>query len=213
MIRLRRQNLPRGLSAVVRRDQGGDLEIFVSQALSPERQRAAVRVALRAARQAGWRAWPLRAPVVALLAAAGAALRALRGALSSHAIAATAAAVSAAAVTAGLVVITTLPHHAPVNAGKPPANSQQSAPTRMPGQGRAAASTRPRAGLSSRPVTGVQPSGQPVSQPSAPAPAASPQTSSLPPAPTPDPSPSSTGGSGTGGSGRCLVLLGIRLCL
>ena len=68
MIRVRHLPLPAGLSALVRRGADGDPEIFVSDALEPDGQRAAVRLALRSSRQAGWRAGLLPVPLVLLLA-------------------------------------------------------------------------------------------------------------------------------------------------
>ncbi len=144
MIRIRRLTLPTGLSALVRRAPEGDLEIFVSDALEPGDQRAAVRVALRSSRQAGWRAGLLPVPLVLLLAATRSGLRGAARALRVHALASTAAASVAVASAAALIVA--LPHHqAPSSAGKLPNAGRVYAPE--PGR---TASMSPRASRSPR---------------------------------------------------------------
>lgn len=56
MIRIERVTLPSGLRAVARRDENGNLVVYVSAELSSRQQRAAVLEAVRASRRAGWRA-------------------------------------------------------------------------------------------------------------------------------------------------------------
>lgn len=55
MIRVSHISLPPGLSAIARRDADDELSVYVSDALDPARQRAAVRAALRASRRQPWR--------------------------------------------------------------------------------------------------------------------------------------------------------------
>ncbi len=69
MIRLSHVRLPPGLSVLASRGPGDDLTVYVSDQLAPERQRAAVREALRAFRRAGWRSGALLPlPLLALAA-------------------------------------------------------------------------------------------------------------------------------------------------
>src|SRR5882757_5562146 len=70
VIRVRHVSLPAGLNALARRGPADELTVYVSDALPPDRQRTAVRIALRASRRAGWRAL-LPAPSIALLLASG----------------------------------------------------------------------------------------------------------------------------------------------
>lgn len=56
MIRIERVTLPAGLRAVARRDENGNLVVYVSAELNSRQQRAAVLEAVRASRRAGWRA-------------------------------------------------------------------------------------------------------------------------------------------------------------
>ena len=69
MNRLRHIPLPAGLIVVVRKDSDGGLEVFVSDSLTADRQRSAVRLALRSIRRTGWRAGLLPLPVGLLLGA------------------------------------------------------------------------------------------------------------------------------------------------
>ncbi len=223
MIRVRHETLPAGLSAVVRRRPGGDTDIVVSAALSPARQRAAVREGLRAARPERWRA-ALPVPLLGVLALASARIRALVRALRIHPVAlvSTAGVVSAAAV-----VIAVVPHlHGPASgshpaagglrtpvpaqtagspgegvrrkAGPPPAD--QPSPSIVPVAAHPAASApRPQSsagGSGSAPGAGTQNASPPAS-------------GSSPGAPSPGPTPSPT----TGGGRICLDLLGIWVCL
>ena len=56
MIRIERVTLPSGLRAVARRDDSGNLVIYVAAELDSRQQRTAVLEAVRASRRAGWRA-------------------------------------------------------------------------------------------------------------------------------------------------------------
>lgn len=211
MIRLRHVPLPNGLSAFVRRGGSGDIEVFVSAALPPGRQRTAVRAALAASRQAGWRAGLVPAPLVALVAAGRACVRGAGHVLRAHLLATGAAAAATVAVASGAVLIAVVPHHAgpAVSTGRLPAPSR----VRSPAAARPAV-PQPSAGRR-LPVSGTGPpvaarSAAPSPQPSvaaATSPAPTPQPSSSPPSAVPSPAPSS------GGRSSCVVLLGLEICL
>jgi hypothetical protein len=123
VIRVRYVSLPPGLSALVRKGPAGEVEIFVSAALPPERQRAAVRVALRATRRWAIRGVLVPVPLAGLLAASQNWLRGLARMVRAHTLA-TAASVTMAAVSASVLIVTLPPHgdpparHRPVVAGK-----------------------------------------------------------------------------------------------
>ncbi len=221
MIRIRHLNLPAGLSALVRRSPDGDLEIFISDALEPLRQRAAIRVALRSTRQAGWRAGLLPVPLVLLLAAGRSGLRAAANALRVHALASAAAATLAVASAAALIIA--LPHHhPPLIAGKLPGAGHVHAPA----PAGSASISPPRSHAARRaPSTGhLQPAVTPAAVPSA---AASPGRMPTIAAPSASPLPTISGGTSssparaaspappkpTTGGTTCLVLLGLRICL
>jgi hypothetical protein len=218
VIRLRKLQLPPGLCAVIHRGPDGDLAVFVSEALSAEQQRAAVRVGLRAGRKAGWHLGRLPLPAVALLAATAAALRALWTTTRAHTVATAATIVTSATVATGALLIAVAPHqHAPVSAGRQSAQGKVHATTPTL-SAPAREVPRPRQTTSIAPVGKVQVSitptaasggGQPATQgatppaPSTPAPSC-PCGSSPAPAPSPSPTP---------GSSSCVVLLGIWICL
>ena len=232
VIRLRRQTLPAGLSAVVRRTADGELEIFVSDVLEPDGQRAAVRLALRASRVAGWRAGLLPVPLVLVLASGWAGLRtvarAVTRALRAHA--ALSAAAGSLAVACATALIFALPHHhAPASASKLPSPSrvQASAPGRTAPAPRPVSSRRgrpgangPRSGQAEPTITpepartapppGAQSGAPPAHQSPTPAPTSAPApapSATTSPAPVPTPSPTSTG------RRTCIVVLGIWICL
>ena len=134
MIRVSHVSLPAGLNALARRGPADELTVYVSDALPPDRQRAAVRIALRASRRAGWRAL-LPAPSVALLLASGMTwLRRAASALRAHSVAwGTASAVLAAASTA--VYFAAAPHqHGSVGLALPPAPAVSRSPVAIPSQ-------------------------------------------------------------------------------
>jgi hypothetical protein len=215
VIHVRHEQLPSGLSAVVRRHPGGDTDVVVSTLLTPARQRAAVRAGLRAAQPAHQRS-VLPVPLLGALALAWASVRATLSGLRLHPAALMTAAGAVTAVTAAAVVIAVVPQqHGPADRGRPAAGAPAPVPRQPAGR-----STQPAAGPHSSatpapsvvPVAAhsVAPSSRPTpapgqSQPSSGAAQPSPTTA----APQPSPSPSASGG----GGGVCLDLLGIRVCL
>jgi hypothetical protein len=222
VIRVRHEPLPSGLSAVVRRRPGGDTDIVVSTLLTPARQRAAVRVGLRAARPADQRS-VLPVPLVGLLALAWASTRAIARGLRMHPVALVTAAGAVTAVTAAAVVIAVVPQqHGPAGGGHPAAGVlSPAAPASAASQsaGRRSRGTQPaaRPRSSGRPAPTVAPvadhSGTASSRPT-PAPGASqPSSGSAQPSPTTPPAqPSPSPSTGSGG-GVCVDLLGLRVCL
>ncbi len=210
MIRVTHVSLPPGLSALTHRGPGDDLNVYVSDALDPGRQRAAVRVALRASRRAGWRAALVPAPSVALLLAASLSwFRRAARVLRAHWVA-WATATAAAAIASTAVYVATAPHpHGPAApvAGRSAA-PETSLPVTRPHTSRHV-SRPPAAGAPSaapqatpRPVATV--SALPTSSSTPPRPAPSPSRS-RPPRPSPSPSP--------GQSRHCVRILGIWVCL
>ncbi len=235
MIRVRHLMLPPGLSAFVRRVSDGDLEVYVSDALEPERARAAVRMALRAVEPAGRRAGllPLPLPLVLLLAGSRRWLSGLVRMLRGHALLTAAASTAVVAAAASAVVVFALPHHPPgASAGLTPSQLQQppvSARGVPPVSGH---SSRAAGGEPSRgdhlaptvsPVAARSPvpaTSKPGADGSAPTPQPSATGTTAPTGPTPSPTPSSSppaggggGGTGGGGGGHCIGLVIITLCL
>lgn len=233
MIRINHVTLPPGLSAFARRNSAGDLEVFVSQDLPPDRQRAAVRVALRASRRAGWRGVLLPVPVAGMLAGGGRWLRHISRFVRAHLIATAAAAVCALAVTE--IVIAVLPQQpghvgsgqlpAPAavapppgqsthSAGSPPAHARGHAaqPHPTPGTAGTAGSSSPGGstsapGQTSAPAPGqstTPASGHSTTPGSSPQP--TPSTVTSQPGPSPKPAPSHSGGT-------CVTVLGLTICL
>jgi hypothetical protein len=222
VIRIRHVTLPAGLSVIVRRNGDAGLQVFVSDSLTPDRQRAAVRLALRSMRRPGWRAGLLGVPV-GLLSACWRISTPIRRVLRAHAIASCAAAALVAAGAAALIVA--LPqHHGPSTAALQPGHGQvhASAPGAAPSAAKPGArhSARPApvstvvagrsAGTSPGPAiaTPAPSATRPASQPPVPnpsTPAATPQPGT--PTPTPVASQPSSGGL------TCLVVLGIWVCL
>lgn len=235
MIRIERVILPNGLRAIARRDENGDLVIYVSNALDAGRQRAAVMAAVRASRRAGWRA---ALPVgVALLA--GLRLWLGRAATAIHARpaawAASAVAVTAGAVAAGALLLAPPHTHSPAASDRPSAGAslspphqrQQGAPGHhrrrvqpvvarpasppgMPGKPAQAGQSSPMPGQPGQtaPAPGRTASPGPSQTPPAPAPSTSPPSAPSP-VPSPSPSPSPSGGK----PGSCVILLGVRVCV
>jgi outer membrane biosynthesis protein TonB len=232
MIRLERVTLPAGLKALLRRDPQGDLVIYVSDALDPARQRAAVVEAIRASRRSGWRA-ALPPAGIALFAGLrmwlARSARALRARPTAWVPAATAVAVGA---TAAGIFFANAPHgNGPSTSALPPAHA--GATPHQPGtQPRAHAGHRGQAQpVAAGPTAaGGSPTGRPQPAPAptspvppspTPSPAPPPAPSPIPPpvpspppphspVPTPPPpSPSPSGGNG----GVCIIVLGIRVCV
>ena len=234
MIRVRHLMLPPGLSAFVRRVSDGDLEVYVSDALDPERARAAVRMALRAVEPAGRRAGLglLPLPLVLLVASGRRWLSGLFRTLRGHALVTAAATAAVVAVAAAGVVVFALPHHPPVASARqapgqlrqppvsgggvrPPSDHSSHATGSQPGRtGHLAPTVSPVAARSPVPA-----SSKPGSASSGPTPPPSGTGTTTPAGPTPTPSPSSSppasggGGGSSGGGGHCIGLVVITLCL
>jgi hypothetical protein len=230
MTRLRHLALPAGLIAVVRKDSDGELQVFVSDALTPDRQRAAVRLALRSIRQPGWRAGLLPLPVGLLLGTFWRGIMPITRAVRSHAIASSAAAFLVAAGAAALIL--GLPqHHGPTMAGQGPGRGQVHAPAvgrthiaGKPGPGHspgpapgATAVARRSAGTPPGPITATPAPQSPAPSASQPASAKPSKSAAQPPSGTPSPTQtaasSPTPSPPPSGRVTCLVLLGIWVCL
>ncbi|MGE5131421.1 MAG: hypothetical protein ACM32E_00755 [Gemmatimonadota bacterium] len=225
MIRISHVSLPPGLSALAQRGPDGELTVFVSETLPADRQRAAVRTALRAARRPDWRA-ALPAPSVGLLLALATGwLRRAAGAVRAHLV--TFATASAVVVTAGAVAgyLVTAPHaRGPVSLPRPPSPSFSPPPVpSAPVTSSPAGRPRPRPSQQP-PATGAPAASAPAVAPMATGPAQpvpSPAPSSAPPpspAPSPAPSPSTVPPSppppSPPGHGHCLRVLNLlRVCL
>lgn len=216
VIRLSHVALPPGLNALARRCPGDDLIVYVSDALEPERQRAAVRVALRASRPSRWHAL-LPMPSAAVLLVPGVSwLRRAAGLVRAHAVAwGTASAVLAAAT--AVMYFAPAPHpHSPAGGARPgvPGVSAPHAPARPAAHPRASRhpgshpvstpAATPRGAAGSPAAVAAQPTPAPAASPSA-SPSAVP-TPSVRPTPAPSTSPSPTGR-------HCIMLLGVRVCL
>jgi hypothetical protein len=230
VIRVRHLTLPAGLSAVVRKDGDGGLQVFVSDALAADRQRAAVRLALRSIYRPGRRAALLPVPLGLLLATFRRSIMPITRAVRSHAIASSAAAFVLAAGAAALIA--GLPqHHGPAVAGHRPGHGQVQTPvvgqTHIAGRQSTGHSPGPAPGATAvahrsagtppgsvtatpAPRSAVPSASQPTtvkpSKSAAPPPSGTPsptQTAASPPAPAPSPS----------GRGTCLVVLGVWVCL
>jgi hypothetical protein len=217
MIRVSHVTLPPGLSAFALRGPDDELSVYVSDTLAPDRQRAAVRTALRASRREGWRT-VLPVPSVALLMALGMSrLRSAARVLRVHSVAWGTASVVAAA-TAVAVYFVAGPHgHGPLSSARPPvpATSYRPGPSQPASAPPAAHPRSPRRGgsqpVASAPTAGPQAAPAPLSMVAVrPTPASSPPSSapatSAPPTPAPSPSPSHR-------KDHCVILLGIRVCL
>ena len=230
MIRLRHLPLPDGLIVVVRKDPEGGLQVVVSDALAADRQRSAVRLALRSIRRTGWRAGLLPLPVGLLLGAFRRSITPVTRAMRSHAVASSAAALVLAAGAAALIA--GLPqHHGPAMAGQRPGRSQVHAPAagrthiaRGRGSGHnpapppgAIAVARPSASTPGGPVTATPVPQSAAPSGSRPAPARpSKSPGPLPsgtPSPTPSAAPSPSPSPPPSGRAACLVILGIWVCL
>jgi hypothetical protein len=219
VIHLERVALPPGLSALAHRDQHGNLVIYVSSALDAGRQRAAVVEAIRATRRTGWRAG--LSPVgIALVLAARTWFRRAAASLRVRPVAwgAAATATVAGAVSAGVFLASPPARHAPAAAGLPTAGPSAAAPAPQPSP-RPPARPAHRAGTRLVASNGSTAPGQPSTSASprpAPTPGGGPSPTSAPaPSPTPSPAPTepAPSPSPSGGSGVCVTLLGLKVCL
>jgi hypothetical protein len=214
MIRVSHVLLPPGLNVLARRGSGSELIVLVSAALPADRQRAAVRVALRAARRTDGRTRLLPLPGIAILAASWLWLRRILRACRAHWAVTAGAGVTAIAAAAAVVTFAVVPHaHQPAGAARGAGHSRvrgpaprAGAPLPQPSRRSGAAGSQVTPG-GPTPTSSAQPR-IPGSSPS-PAPSASPATSpsaspSSSPAPSPSPTPSSS---------KCLYILGIWVCL
>jgi len=230
MIHIERGRLPAGAHAVaLRRD--GRIVVYVSEDLSARKRLAAIREALRAAPAAGWR--PSRSPVLLPALALSAGLRQVPESRWSYRMAAVAVAGAALVITAASVTTVSVDRggvHQPAvaGAGQPPlagagpATSQSAAGGapdggRQPGSGSSPAQpgTAPKPGkTTTASAGGAAPPAPQASGTPAPAPVS---TSSPQPqpsqAPSPSPSPSPSPAKQSGGSGTCVDVLGITVCL
>jgi outer membrane biosynthesis protein TonB len=239
MIRIMHVTLPEGLNALVRRGPDDELNVYVSSGLQPDRQREAVRVALRASRRSGWRGL-LPLPLGGmLLASAWSWLRKAVRTLRTHTVAwGTAAAVVAAAVV-GVYLTVPRPHSAGGNAQPPAAGA--SVPPGHSSSPHAAHHTGSPAPAVSGPGPGPSPrtapnplatgSPRPVPVPTAtstpstsptPAPSTSPTpvpsisptpVPSVSPTPKPSPSPTPSPPPKKKKKRHCITVLGIRICI
>jgi hypothetical protein len=234
MIHIERARLPAGTRAFAYREDGV-IVVQVSAELSGRERLGAIRQALRAAPEAGWRS---RGSPVLLPALAGSmGLRRAPESRWAHRVLVTTAVV--VAVLTGVATITSVSLH---GGGRPPAALQPGRPPLLNGPGPASGqpATGHGPGASRQPGTRAgSPAGRRGSEPGSapkpgkkttttsaggPAPQASgtaapvPTASSSPqpsqtPSTSPSPSPSPSPAKDSGGSGSCVGLLVIRICL
>ena len=210
MIRLEHTRLPRGLNALVLPD-GDDVVITVAATLPSELKKAAVHVAMAAAKRAGWRRTQLLPPAVWIPLAAAAMWEVMRR-LVAEAGPAHAAAAAGAVLTVAAVGVTTLVVLVPAKPG--PVTVRQIPPIARTHPRRRAARI---ATVKRQPKRGKGPAGMPfplsgsglvalsTAQPSPSASVSASATVSVPPLPVPTPS--------SGQSETCIVLLGVPVCL
>jgi hypothetical protein len=226
VIRVRHLTLPAGLSAVVRKDSDGGLQVFVSDTLAADRQRAAVRLALRSIDRPSRRAGLLPVAVGLLLGTFRRSIMPIARAVRSHAIATSAGALlltaGAAALTIGLTQ-----HHGPALAGQGPGHGQVHAPVagqthaagkpgtgHNPGPGATAVAHRS-AGTPPGVATATPAPQSAAPSASQPVPAGPSKSPVPPPSGTPSPTqtPASSPSPSASGGAACLVLLGVWVCL
>lgn len=227
MIHIERVELPDGIRAFAHRDNGA-VVVCVSPDLSARERRIAIRQALRAAPAAGWRA--PRSPILfpALLGSIGL-QRAPEGRWTYRMAVATV--VVLVAVLVGATVLTGVSLHV----GNPQQDAVAPGQPLLTGPGPAPSQAKDShgPGSSSQPTNSTSPHGSAPSSGSAPSPAKTtttssgggpaPESSGSPapvtttpapqpssnPAPTPSPSPTKQ----SGGSGSCVDVLGVTICL
>jgi hypothetical protein len=229
MIHIRRVRLPEGMQVFGRRENGS-VVLYVSAELSAGGRAAAIRRALHAAPEAGWRS--PRSPVLLPALAGGAGLPLAPGSRWTYR---ALFAVVAAGVIAVIVMITaTALGGGPLSRGpgSPPAALAPSPSASGPahgagGPGRAGPGTGARSGpASGRPGPAARQGhgGKPGSSGSAPAPQTSGKpvpvptsttttTSAPSPQPTRTPTPSPSTGSGGGSQQTCVIVLGVEICV
>ncbi len=239
----RLQSLPAGLSALAVRRGVGDPALSVSDAIDPERQRAAVQAALHAARRADRRdGVPLRpARLDTVLARLGAFVQPsrIRAAVAMAAVVLVAASVAIAVSlgrqhqeqSAGLSVpglaAGSAQNQAAGQSGRGAAPAVTTGGT-GPASGAAGASGSPTARGRAKPTShlSASPTGSRGPSPSPSAPGSPTPSPSQPPGPTPttpapssepppsqSPPPSPTPSASPTGSGSCVVILGIQVCV
>ncbi len=231
MIHLERVRLPAGTRAFAHREDGA-IVVYVSAELPARERLAAIRQALRAAPAAGWRS--SHSPVLLPALILGAGLRRAPEGRWTYRLAVTAAVVVAVLIAATTLTSVSLQHGPagppaalqpgqPLPAGPGPAPSRSAAghgpgTGRQPG-GRTGSSPGPRG---SAPGSVPKPGKTTTTSPGGPAPA--PQSSGTPapvptsspspqPSQTPAPSPSPSPAKPPGGSGSCVDVLGVTICL
>jgi hypothetical protein len=226
MIHIERVELPDGIRAFAHRDNGA-VVVCVSPELSMRERLTAIRQALRAAPAAGWRA--PRSPVLfpALLGSLG--LQRAPDGRWTYRMAVTGVVVLVA-VLVGATVLTGVSLHI----GNPQQDAVAPGQPLLTGPGPAPSQARDShaPGSSSQPTSGTSPRGSAPSSGPAPTPAKT-TTSSLPgpapaasgspvpvtttPAPQPSsnptPQPSPSPSKQSGGSGSCVDVLGVTICL
>jgi hypothetical protein len=235
MIRIERGRMPAGAQAVALR-QDGRIVVYVSEELSGRERLAAVREALRAAPAAGWR--PPRSPVLLPALALSAGLRQVPESRWSYRMAVAAVAGAVLLITATSLATVTVEHggvHQPAaaGAGRPPLtgagpatsqsatgrdHGQGSDPGGQPGNGSSPtqSGTAPKPGKTTTTSAGGGASPPAPQASGSPAPVATsvPTSGSSPqPSPAPSPSPSPSPAKQSGGSGACVDVLGITVCL
>jgi hypothetical protein len=235
MIHIERGRLPAGAQAVALR-QHGHIVVYVSEDLSARQRLAAIRDALRAAPEAGWR--PSRSPVLLPALALSAGLRQVPESRWSYRMAAVSVAGAALLITAASLTTVSVDHGGvrqpataagagqPPLAGAGPATSQSAAASgpdggRQPGNGsspgRPGTAPKPRKTTTTSAGGGASPAPQASGTP-APVPTSvstsgpSPQPSQAA-SPSPSPSSSPSPAQQSGGSGTCVDVLGVTVCL
>jgi len=227
MIRIRRARLPEGLQALARRDNGA-VVVYVSAALPASGRAAAIRRALRAAPEAGWRS--PRSPVVLPALAGGAGLPLAPGGRWAYRALFAASAAAVIAVVTVLVLAGGSPSHDTARSStalRPATSPAASGPARPSGSGPGTGSTAGPGAVSgpgpAQPGTRVK-AGQPATAGHGPAPETSGQPTPVPtvtassgprPSPAtskPSPSPSPSPASNPAGPG-CVDVLGVKICL
>jgi hypothetical protein len=232
MIRIERGRMPAGAQAVALR-QDGRIVVYVSEELSGRKRLAAIKEALRAAPAAGWR--PQRSPVLFPALALSAGLRQVPEGRWTYRMGVAAVAGAALLITATSLATVSVEHGGarqpaaagpdrPPLTGAGPATSQSatgrdhgqgSDPAAQPGNGSSPTQpgTAPKPGKTTTTSAGGGPAPQASGSPapvvtSVPTSGSSPQPSQAP-SPSPSPSPAKQ----SGGSGACVDLLGITVCL